>query len=182
MNNKSQVFSIDLIMASIIFIFILTTSAWFWDSTKEKMSLSEIRNDLELISHNAVSVLINTVGDPPNWHNIEFNEENIYSIGIGKNRPWFIDIDKAKRLSETDYNLTKKILGIRGPNYEFFLNISVFNKTTENFDIISISGIFPNEEDSLNVISIERIMLSEEHDSWINFKILVWNKCEGAQC
>ena len=181
LNNKSQVFSTDLIVAVIVFIFILITSAWFWDATKEKMTLTEQRNDLELIAHNAASVLINTVGDPPNWHNIEFNDSSVYSIGIGKNRPWFIDLDKAKRLNETDYNLTKRILGIRGPNYEFFLNVSMFNKTSQEFEDVSIAGIFPNESSAF-VINIERTMLSDIDDSWVNFKMLVWNKCEGVLC
>jgi hypothetical protein len=181
LNNKSQVFSTDLIIAVIIFTFILITSAWFWDSTKEKMHLSEIRNDLELIAHNAVSVLINTIGDPPNWHNITFNEDNVFSIGIGKNRPWFIDLNKAKKLNETDYNLTKKILGIRGPNYEFYLNISMFNKTSLEFEDVSIVGIYPNTS-SLHVINVKRTMLSDTDNSWVSFNMLVWNLCEGAQC
>jgi hypothetical protein len=182
--NKSQVFSTDLIVAVIVFTFILITSAWFWDATKEKMHLSETRNDLELIAHNAVSVLINTVGDPPNWHNITFNESNVYSIGIGKNRPWFIDLNKATRLQElnsTDYETLKKILGVRGPFYEFYLNISKFNKTTSEFEDISLVGIYPNSSSS-HVINIKRTMLSDIDRSWVSFNMLVWTVCEGAQC
>jgi hypothetical protein len=186
LSNKSQIFSTDLIIAVIIFTAILITSAWFWDATKEKMHLSETRNDLELIAHNSVSVLINTVGDPPNWHNISFNNDNIYSIGIGKNRPWFIDLNKAKRLqelnsSEENYELIKKILGIRGLNYEFYLNISMFNKTDNSFYDISNVGIFPNSSSS-HVISIKRTMLSDVDNSWVSFNMLVWTVCQGAQC
>ena len=184
MYNKSQIFSTDLVVAVIVFTFILITSAWFWDATKEKMHLSESRNDLELITHNAVSVLINTVGDPPNWHRIEFNDSSVYSLGIGKNRPWFLDVNKASRLGElnsTDYELIKRMLGIRGANYEFFLNISKFNKTSEDFEIVSLVGKFPNSSSS-NVISISRTMLSDIDDSWVSFNMLVWNLCEGVKC
>lgn len=184
MNNKAQVFSTDIVIAVIVFIFILITSAWFWDSTKEKIHITEVRNDLELISHNAEAVLINTVGDPPNWHNITFNNDKVFSIGVGKNRPWFIDENKAIRLqelNESNYDLFKRILGVRGASYEFFLNISKYNKTLSSFEEISIVGKKPSNLAS-HVVNINRLALSDKDKSWIFFNLQVWVLCRGAEC
>ena len=184
MRNKGQVFSIDIIIAMIIFIFIIISSAWFWDTAKEKMHQTEARNDLELIAYNAVSVLIGTVGDPPNWNNQTFLDRNIYSIGIGKNRPWIIDEEKASRIGElnaTNYNLIKRILGIRGSSYEFYLNISKYNSSSSSFTYLTLAGKKPNSSSS-HVINIKRIAISDNDNNWISFKMQIWNACSGAEC
>ena len=184
MHNKGQVFSTDIIIAMIIFIFIIISSAWFWDTAKEKMHQTEVRNDLELAAHNAVSVLIGTVGDPPNWNNLTFTDRNIYSLGIGGNRPWIIDEHKASRLGElnaTDYDLIKRILGIRGSSYEFYLNISKYNPISKSFSYVSLVGKKPNSSSS-HVININRIAISDLDNHWVSFNMQVWNACSGAEC
>ena len=173
-----------MIIAIFIFITIILSSAWFWDSTKEKMYITETRNDLELVSRNTISVLINTVGDPPNWNNLTFSEQNIYSIGIGKNRAWVIDEEKAKRLSNlngTHYQDIKKILGVRGPLYEFYLNISKFNLSSSSFTNIALVGKQPNSS-AAHIVRVTRFALSDKDDSWIRMKLLVWNSCRGSEC
>ena len=185
MYNKSQVFSTDIVIALVVFIVILLSSAWFWDMTKEKIHLTETRNDLKLVSRNAVSVLMNTVGDPPNWYNLSnFNDNDVYSLGIGKNRPWIVDEDKAIRLSNlnaTNYSLMKRILGIRGASYEFFLNISKYNLSSDSFVNISLSGESPNAT-AAHVVRIDRFAVSDYDRAWIKLTMLVWSECEGAEC
>jgi hypothetical protein len=182
--KNGQIFSSDLVIAVTVFIFILITSAWFWDTTKEKIHMTEVRNDIELISRNSVAVLVNTVGDPPNWHDIAFTDENIYSIGISKNRPWLFDEDKVRRLDElntTDYELIKRILGVRGAGYEFFLNISKYNLTDDSFVELGIIGKSPNGS-AAHVVNVERIGMSDYDDSWVRFNMKVWSECIGAEC
>ena len=164
-----------------VFIFIILIVAWFWDSTKEKIDLTEERNDLERVARDAMAVLIGSVGDPPNWNDLTFDADTIYSIGIGKNRAWLIDENKATRLSEDPsyYNTTKRILGIRGPNYEMFLNISKYNGT--GMQDISIVGIKPNSS-AKNVVRINRFAISDDDNSWVTISMLIWQHCSGVDC
>ncbi|MGM5485485.1 MAG: hypothetical protein ACQEP1_06470, partial [Nanobdellota archaeon] len=62
MSSKGQLFSSDLVLAVLIFIIIIISSAWIWDTTKERIYLTESRNEMEFLSGNTVSVLVNTVG------------------------------------------------------------------------------------------------------------------------
>ena len=83
--DKAQIFSLDGIVAVITFIIILIASMWLWDYSREKIHLTERRADLEIISKNALSVLVETPGNPANWTNLsdsDFNRTNIYSLGL----------------------------------------------------------------------------------------------------
>ncbi len=129
--KKSQMFSIDLILALMIFIFILMAIAWVWDFSTQKMSLSESRNNMNLLSTYTLSSLIETPGSPTNWHLLsdeDFNETNVESLGFTKTSlsAWELDKKKIQRLYElnqSNYETIKKLLGLRGPGYDFCLKI-----------------------------------------------------------
>lgn len=133
-NKKAQIFSIDLIIALITFIIIMVGIAWVWESSREKINLNEQENDMNLISIFALSSLIETPGNPPNWDEFDdadFDENNVASLGFAYNSlsPWMLDEDKMLRLHELDelnstqYETMKKILGLRGASYEFNIRI-----------------------------------------------------------
>lgn len=189
MNNKQkkkgQIFSFDVIIAVFVLIMILTSSVWLWDTAREKIYLAEERNNLELTARNAIYTLIQTVGDPPTWHqlnNVDTNETNIYSLGIGKNRPWFISEDKAIRLkdiNDTKYQMIKKILTVR--NNDFYLNISKYNNINKKYENFVLIGKSPPQS-AEQIIRIERIGLSDVDKSWMKIIIYVWKGCKGSYC
>ena len=181
--NKAQVFSLDFVIALMLFIVILIVSEWAWSTSVEKIYFTEGRNDLEILARNAASLLVQNVGDPPNWQNLsDFNTTNISALGFAKNRPWFIDEGKVSRLTSlnnTNYSEYKKLLGIRGPGYEFHLNVSKFNKTA--FNDLAIIGESPNAS-AESVVKIDRIVLSGDDKNWTKITMKVWKKCVGAAC
>ena len=173
----------DLMIGFFVLIMIFTSSIWLWDTAREKMYLAESRNQLELTARNAAYSLLQTVGDPPNWYRLaDINETSVYSLGIGRNRPWFINEEKAKllaTLNNTHYDLFKKILTVR--NNEFFLNVSRYNTTDKQFYEVSVVGKRPSAS-AEQVVRIERFGLSDYDGSWSKFIMYVWKKCKGAYC
>ncbi len=181
--NRGQIFSLDLIVSLFILIMMLLAAVWLWDTAQQKLYLAESRDQLELSMRNAMNSLLQTVGDPPAWNILSvINSTTVKALGIGKNRPWFIDENKTRRLAElnaTDYDLIKDILTVRGN--ELFLNVSKYNETSGTFVPIGIIGRSPNSS-AEQVIRIDRYGLSDQDDSWVRITIEVWKTCVGPYC
>jgi len=174
--DKAQIFSLDAVIAIGMFILILLSTALIWNYSREKIAIEETRNDMEIIARNALSVLIETTGKPSNWTDYTFNPTNIYSLGIADE---FLVLSQTKinSLSLADYSTTKTILGILGPNYEFRLNIDVWNGTAyaSNYTI----GLLPDSTAS-EVVNIERFALLD--NIWAKANIKLWKSCEDITC
>ena len=155
MNKKSQIFSLDMLIAMLAFITILVSSIVIWDYSQETINSKERRNELELASMNVLSTLIETPGIPSNWSDFpiqEFNESNVHAIGLAKNNSlglshkgsWEIDQKKLHYLNSSTYEQAKKILGLAG--FEFDLTIKIYNGSDYAFDY-SVSGNITNAPD-----------------------------------
>ena len=84
---KAQMFSLDTIIAVIAFIIIILMGVWIRDYSNEKLYQTEIRGDIEIISKNALSTLLQTPGNPSNWTNLsaeDFTTATIISLGMAK--------------------------------------------------------------------------------------------------
>ena len=195
--NKAQFFSVDLVVAILLFITIIISSIYIWDYSKERIFLAEKRNNLNLLARNTLSSLVETSGNPSNWSSIpetEFNENNILSLGLlkshslnnydqikksrsgalGLNNLAILDKNKIETLSNfnnTKYETQKKILGLLGPNYNFELQIKKWNETA--FEINYNIGIPPTNE-SRNIVRLDRFALLD--DEYVNVIIKVWEK------
>lgn len=187
MKSKAQIFALDAAIGITVFIVILLSSVWAWDTAREKISLIEARNDLELVARTSASVLMQSPGNPANWDNYtvsDFNTTNIYALGLVKNRQWAIDKNKTIRLMElnsTKYSDIRSILGIKGPGYHFFLNVSLFNRTTNSFQKLAYVGIRANTTAD-NVVNIERIGWLRNDKNWVRINMQVWRMCSGVTC
>ncbi|MEM4755618.1 MAG: hypothetical protein QW594_00615 [Candidatus Woesearchaeota archaeon] len=182
--NSAQIFSLDVMIGIFVLITILLSAIWLWDTAREKIYLAESRNDLELSARNAIYSLLQSVGDPPNWHKLAvINQTTVHMIGIGKNRPWYIDEEKAKKLGQvnaTSYEMLKTMLTIRGN--EFYLNLSRFNQSAANkFTPIASIGKKPNSS-AEQVVTIERFGLSDKNKAWVKIDFKVWKPCTGRYC
>ncbi len=126
-------FSTDITVAMLAFIFILLIIAWVWDYSRERMILTDKRINLDLVSDFASSALIESPGSPSDWYNVntdKFNESYIGSIGLASTSPWNLSLKKIQKLKEIDnvnYEGVKRVLGLRGPGYEYYLRL---RKTT----------------------------------------------------
>lgn len=165
-----------MMMATGIFILILLSTASIWNYSGEKISIEEVRNDMETIARNALSVLVGTRGDPRNWTDYEFNQTNIRSLGLTDE---FLILNQTKidSLSSADYSTAKNILGIIGPGYEFSLDISVWDGTDYASD--STIGQSPNATAS-EIVKAERFTLLDS--TWAKATIRLWRSCEGMTC
>ena len=171
-------FSVEgcLIIASGIFIVVLLSIAWAWDYSNEKISIDERRNDLEIIARNALDSLIKTEGDPGSWNELaeaDFNENNVYSLGLVKNNfgQNVLDSDKIQKLVDleaTKYGTFKKILGILGPGYEFELKVSIWAGSSYS-DTYTI-GLTPIAN-TKNIVNIDRFVLLDGDFAKINIKV-----------
>lgn len=202
-NKRAQVFSIDLIVGILAFIFIMIAGIWMWDYSRERMYLVESRADLEILSRNALNVLVQTPGNPSNWTNIaedDFNESNVKSLGLArsisdnnldveekgrsagliKNGYLILDsnkVDTFNTLSSSKYDTYKRLLGILGPNYHFQLKIKQWNGVT--YSTSHQIGGTPSSL-ALNIVRKDRFALM--NDTWTNIAFLVWQECHGPVC
>lgn len=144
-NKSAQIFSLDMIFAVAVFIIILLSIGFAWDHNREKLALTEQRNDVAIVARNMMNSLLETEGNPSNWTKLNvaaFNKTNIKSLGLvktfsinkhdsarkvkaialGKNGPGYLSADKILNLYtyyESYYNESKEILGLnRRYDYE----------------------------------------------------------------
>jgi len=201
--GKAQIFSFDAIIAVITFVVILLSSIWIWDYSREKIYLTERRYDLELISKNVLSVLVETPGNPANWTNIsdtDFNQTNINSLGLARSSSHnnlnlglkgrsgglvfsdylVLEVDKIERfdnLSSLKYDACKKILGILGPNYEFGIDVNVLNGSNYVTRYQIGTTVTPISKD---IVRADRYALL--NGTWTNVVFKVWQECGDAVC
>ncbi|MFH1399854.1 MAG: hypothetical protein ABIG95_07160 [Candidatus Woesearchaeota archaeon] len=124
-STKSQIFSLDMIFAVIVFLLVFTTTIFAWDELQKKWQLQQTRDDMESIAENVAQTLLTTPGQPANWEELQISSSNISSIGIASS-PHLLSTDKISELESvypTKYEEIKKILGIRGAGYQFQIKV-----------------------------------------------------------
>jgi len=171
-----QMFSADMLLAIIIFIVILIGVIWLGDFVNEKIGYNENRRNMAVMANYAASGLVESTGSPADWDSLavsDFNETNVLSLGLvdEDKGAWQLDSGKVSRLGAlypAKYDTLKKLIGLRGPDYEFQLVIS-----PENLSAVSI-GLAP-ELNSSNVIVVERNALL--NNSYTNVTLLLWEHC-----
>jgi hypothetical protein len=174
--DKAQLFSLDMVIACSMFILILLSTAALRDYTGETIRIEETRNDMEMIARNAISVLIETEGQPSNWTAQPFSQTDMQSLGLADS---FLELDpeKISALSSANYSVAKTLLGIIGPDYEFCLDIGVWNGTS--YATGYVIGLLPNVTAS-EVVREERFSLI--NNTWAKATIRLWKSCEDITC
>lgn len=174
--KKAQMFSADMLFAIVIFVIILIGIIWLGNFLNEKVRYNENRRNMAIMASYAVSGLIETYGSPADWQNLSdegFNETNVLSLGLAdedKGR-WELDYEKLERLGELGpqkYDTLKKLLGLRGADYEFQLLISA-----ENLTQISV-GLEPELNSSNIIVSQRKALLNS---SIANITLFLWERC-----
>lgn len=97
-SRKGVVFSTDIVIALIIFVFIIVSIFSTWNYAYQKVGDTTKRNDLEIVSRQFMTSLMEKSGDPSNWH---INGSDIKSVGLIGKQPNQISVDKLNALNYT---------------------------------------------------------------------------------
>ncbi len=168
--KKSQVWSLDLMIAAIIFsigivvvyLFILNLPG----EAEEKL------NSL-MYEGNSVASNLLTQGGPYNWHTLE-DEQDIVIPGL-LNAEGEVDLDKVDKLSELANSNPGLVKGKINTIYDFCVNIST-EHFIDNYDTFSDgNGICTSEVDNPdNLIKITRFAVYQ--DKPVSMIIQIWGK------
>lgn len=139
-SKKGQIFTLDIIVAIIIFTTILTMSLFGWNYTQQKIYENEVRNEMEFVARNAASALVLTRGNPIDWNNTPEDEFNItapiYSLGLTTGYPGILSMQKIYRLENYShypegYEAIKKFLGVNP--YEIYVEFWDWDRNLKDY-------------------------------------------------
>lgn len=126
--KRAQIFSLDAIIAMIIFITILTLALFAWNYAQQKIYENEVRNEMELVARNAAAALVLTPGEPANWNQTPVSQFNtsmdLKSLGLTIGQPGILSMQKIYKLENVSktaegYKAIKKFLGVNP--YEIYV-------------------------------------------------------------
>lgn len=190
--KNAQIFSIDMVLASLVFLIILVIIVSSWDTSLEHINIKEQRNNLEILARNAADLLVLTEGYPSNW-----SDSNISSLGIAltlsqnqlnstyKSRPmglnkrgaWNLDAAKILALQSINYSYSKQLLGLFRSDENYYVIVSVLNSSvyvnTYSF------GLAPYNNASA-IVTVERFALLS--DKFAKLSLNIWQECEERLC
>lgn len=202
-NKKAQIFSADLAIAVIAFLFIIVAFIYLGNHLEKQVQLKEESNDLTRISHYLAATLLETPGDPSNWSNYsseDFNTSNINSLGLTvsssvnnlninekgsstslSNKDYLVlDYDKVTylaNLNTTHYEIYKELLGVVGPGYEFQIIINTWNGSDyqQQYQI----GEAP-QANAPFITRTDRFALID--NTWMHLIFQIWQLCLEEPC
>jgi hypothetical protein len=164
-NKRAQVLSSEFILASGIFLLILTSVFVLWNTISLEMAESEINHEIDEVATNAIEKLVRTSGYPVDWENLSMNET--YALGLSSDSRIlsrgkilrFLNITSAVSSGPgfdnpcnatldpgdppiSNYNCSRYLLGMG--RYDFYFEITDINGTTVNIQGQDcLSGVMP---------------------------------------
>ena len=149
-NSKAQIFTTDLILASVVFLFILTITIVYSMQVADRVYLLDREHERQVAAQNTANSLLFSQGEPADWHtHRDLNLAVISSIGIVKTRN---QIDSAKLQKLQDWNRTryleiKDLLGI----LKYDIRISVIDPKSGNS--FGEFGLEPEADDKTTAVN-----------------------------
>ncbi len=122
-NYRGQSTSIDMLIAVMIFVIILTFTISFWTRTELSVNDAHQRHRLEAEALAATDMLLKSSGTPDNWEQNISNISNTGSIGLVKAQN-IIDVNKLANFTALDYSTQKEFLGASS---EFYMDVKDLN-------------------------------------------------------
>jgi len=119
--KKAQVFSLDVVISLIIFMFLVTICFYLWNRTYDKSSYFSEQNLMKERLFQITDLMIRTPGYPENW-----TEENVRLIGLSS-KDHILQLSKLNQLLSMNITQIKDKLRIR--DYNFLLNITTTNNS-----------------------------------------------------
>jgi hypothetical protein len=168
---RGQLFSFDFLLAISIILFVFALSMFVSENTASSISQREAQFDIKRAANNALSQLVETPGNPTNWHTLDFTDASVKSIGIAVSRNE-LDPDKTSRLFSSanadfgNYSLVKRILALDLPSSNFSITISNASK----YALVE-TAFSPGA--SATVYSFSRIAIFENEPVLVNLRVWV---------
>ena len=165
--QKGQIWSMDLISASVLLIFIILLIMLAWNTLIIRWNIANEYRQMNSVALIASEVLLSGPGNPPSWEVFSgLNESNLKSMGIvyGRNVLNPQKLGKLISLNNTTYDFFKQRLG--AGKYDFGMNITDMNRNTSSY----LFGKFPAQ---LNVsVILERMAVLNQTPVIVRF--VVW--------
>jgi len=140
--KKGQISTIDLVIASGIFISILLSAMFLWNDIVSKINRFEDRG---LISQKALDIsdmFIKTPGTPNGWYllsPVDINSQNVSSVGFAVEDN-VLDWERLSMLKQISYDESKNLIGLSKEEY----NITIVNVSGNNNKVLYSAGQIPN--------------------------------------
>lgn len=150
---RGQVAILDLVLAFVISISLITMLIFFIDQPRDIINdRIQIEDKLQKALE-ATNILLNTYGKPINWNN-----ENVLLPSI-INKQNVIDNDKLNNFKNLDYERKKELLNLKGFNYTLIIK----SNTSEIID-----GKINNDAE---IVAVNRIALFGGESVHVQFKV-----------
>jgi len=155
--------SLDLFLATIVFVSIMVTMIFMWDFARERSSSLEEQRDIQIQSRQALNSLLLTPGSPASWEEYNsVNKTNVSSIGLA-NEPFSINQRKIQRLASansTFYDDYKTILGLQG--FDFTFEMYSYTDSQQKFSTVPIYRAGKTAASNISeLIVLERLVLMD---------------------
>jgi len=147
-NQKGQIFSTDLMMASIVFLFILVLAVTYSNTVANRVSLFESDAERQTSAAIAANALVYSTGSPSSWENLS-GLENVSSLGLVSSKN-MIDRQKLQRLVDlnaTNYDDVRALIGLSKYN----VKISILR--LQNKQSIEEWGMNPGLQDTVTAVN-----------------------------
>jgi|GEM_PF-2276637 len=125
MDSRGQISTLDLVVAAGIFISILLSVMWAWNSVLLKIDLFENKRRIYQKGLDVAELLVTTSGDPANWNELDVvNSNTVDVIGL-VSEDNVLDQEKVNKFGEIDYDNQREILGLSKEDF----NLTLYNVT-----------------------------------------------------
>jgi len=169
---KGQLFSYDLLLASVFVIFLMALFLLSLESVLSGIDSTELRGEMQEAVQTAADSLVRTPGNPSNWELQPIGENGTRSLGLA-NSPGELDPAKVAAFfsignTSTEYNATLPILGLQRRIY-------YYNATLESLDGSALYSLqrFPSGSPP-QTVSVER--LARLNGTPVRFTMVVWRE------
>ncbi|MCX6803177.1 MAG: hypothetical protein NTY48_01250 [Candidatus Diapherotrites archaeon] len=139
-NKKGQFFSLDLIIAMGVFVFVIALFLNASDSVTKQTNTFNEKKLADETAHTVLHSLIYSPGEPSYWENLSFSEINSFGLAHSIN---LLDAEKISRLStllnnSSEYPLAKEKLG--AGVYDFYFRLTDSSGNTINYNDRAMEG------------------------------------------
>jgi hypothetical protein len=164
LNKKGQIFSLDMMVATSLFIFILLTSITVWNLETDRVASISQRALMESKADLAMMTLLLTPGEPTNWYN---GTDNFTTIGLISFGDYHLDPQKAQGLEgkNSSYQNVTRTLGV--VPFDMYFRVSNESGTLYKFGV-NISST------STNVVKVTRLAYMDTNP--VTVEMVVWNE------
>ena len=162
MSKKGQIFSLDVLFALGIFLFLFLSSLTLWHLSQERAEDTYERAQMEMKARLALMSLLKTSGSPGDW----YLNESFTSLGLITGGDYLLNSAKVQAFQQLNFSYanTSASLGIVGYQSYFYIANSTGNLYT--------FGLRPSSY-SVNVVHLERLAFLD--DAPVTVVLEVWN-------